>query len=286
MQTRFSLKQALVITIAIMFALILIVYFFKVPNPNMILIAGLIVCSTVFGFSGGIPAAVIMFFYTLYFFSDNNSFVHFSPENAEKVIVSLIGIVVDMVFVCILKRQENAAFYEIKELSEKLRIENDMLQKASKTDALTGIGNRLALRRDFDGYVRTAVHVIMVDVDNFKAINDKNGHIQGDSVLIDTGRLLSALFGNEHCYRYGGDEFMIVAPGLSDEEVKEKIGLIMSSQPVISEGSDKHAIGFSIGCCKGTPGSNMELRAMLDKADELMYKAKTSGKNKVVTDMD
>ena len=53
---------------------------------------------------------------------------------------------------------------------------------------------------------------------------------------------------------------------------------------MVSEDSKRMEISYSVGCCKGTPDSNIELRAMLDKADELMYEAKTGGKNKVVAD--
>ena len=67
-----------VLSAVFMGLLIAIVSYFNVPNPNMILIAGLVVCSALFGYRGGIPAGVIMLAYTLYFFSTNNDFVTFS----------------------------------------------------------------------------------------------------------------------------------------------------------------------------------------------------------------
>ncbi|MBR0400622.1 MAG: hypothetical protein IJH95_07420, partial [Mogibacterium sp.] len=70
MNRDFKLWQSLLLTFVTMSALLLYVYNFNVPNPNMILIAGLVICSAVFGYEGGILAAVIMLFYTLYFFSD------------------------------------------------------------------------------------------------------------------------------------------------------------------------------------------------------------------------
>ena len=93
-----------------MSALIFFVYHFNVPNPNMILIAGLVLCSTLFGYGGGIVAALIMFCYTLFFFSTDNSFVNFTPQNMQKVFVSMIGIVADMLFVCSLKKAEIREF--------------------------------------------------------------------------------------------------------------------------------------------------------------------------------
>lgn len=281
---RFNLWQSLIITGAVMAALIFFVFHFQIPNPNMILIAGLVICSALFGYSGGILAAVIMIFYSLYFFSDNNSFVHFSDENMRKVMVSLFGIIVDMVFVCSLKRRENAAFYEIRALSEQLSKENDLLQTASMTDTLTGIGNRLALRRDFDSYLNTDLHVIMLDIDNFKMVNDRYGHLSGDRALADTGKLIASQFGTEHCYRYGGDEFMMVVPEMSRDEVRNHIDYLMSNQPVIEDDPEKRPINYSIGYCSGNAANHFELSVLLNKADELMYEAKTSGKNKVVCD--
>ena len=90
MQLQVSLPKKILITTAIMAALILFVFYGNVPNPNMILIAGLVLCSALFGYGGGITAAVIMFGYTLFFFSTDHSFTHFTPQNMQKVIVSLI----------------------------------------------------------------------------------------------------------------------------------------------------------------------------------------------------
>ena len=97
----------------IMGLLVVIVGSFSLPNPNMILIAGLVICSALFCYGGGVVAGVIMFFYTLYFFSTGHSFTEFTPENLQKVGVSLVGIAVDMVFVCALKRAEMHAFAQV-----------------------------------------------------------------------------------------------------------------------------------------------------------------------------
>ncbi|MER2235119.1 MAG: hypothetical protein ABS901_02140, partial [Candidatus Limivicinus sp.] len=64
MQLQVSLPKKIIITIVIMAALILFVFYFNIPNPNMILIAGLVLCSALFGYGGGIVAAVIMLGYT------------------------------------------------------------------------------------------------------------------------------------------------------------------------------------------------------------------------------
>ena len=110
LQREASPARQIVVTAAIMLALIILVYLCNIPNPNMILIAGLVFCSALYGYGGGIVAAIIMLLYTLFFFSVDHSFVHFTSEGLQKVIVSLVGIVVDMLLVCSVKKDEVEAF--------------------------------------------------------------------------------------------------------------------------------------------------------------------------------
>ena len=175
MNLQLSLWMKIVIPIAVMAVLVLLVYYFKIPNPNMILIAGLVLCSAIFGYWGGAIAGVIMLVYTLYFFSTDHNFTDFSPENARKVVVSVVGICVDMFFVCALKNAENKAFKQVASLTEELRKENEELYRISFTDALTGLRNRMALKQDLAQYVGRQVTVLMLDVDRFKVINDTLG---------------------------------------------------------------------------------------------------------------
>ena len=127
MQLQVSLPKKIVITVVIMAALILFVFYFNVPNPNMILIAGLVLCSALFGYGGGIVAAAIMLGYTLFFFSTAHSFTQFTPENTQKVLVSLIGIAADMLLVCALKRSEIREFKAVDELTVQLNHQQESL---------------------------------------------------------------------------------------------------------------------------------------------------------------
>ena len=113
LQLQVKLYLRVIISIVIMALLIAFVSFFEIPNPNMILITGLVICSALFGFGGGGVAALIMFYYTLYFFSTNHSFVEYSGQNLQKVMVSFVGIIVDMFLVCTLKQTEVRAFKEL-----------------------------------------------------------------------------------------------------------------------------------------------------------------------------
>ena len=127
MQLQVSLPKKIVLTALIMAALILLVFYCDIPNPNMILIAGLVLCSALFGYGGGIVAAAIMFGYTLFFFSTDHSFTRFTPQNMQKVIVSIIGIAADMLLVCELKRAEIREFKVANELTVQLNNQKESL---------------------------------------------------------------------------------------------------------------------------------------------------------------
>ncbi len=283
-QMQLHLWQEVLLSLLLMLVLIALVYYFNIPNPNMILIAGLVVSSATFGYSGGLTAAIIMFVYTLFFFSTGNDFVTFTPVNTKKVVVSLIGIVVDMVFVCELKSTVLAALRRIGSLTETLQEDNRLLQEASLTDGLTGIRNRLALRQDFPYYCHKKLFVMMLDIDNFKTINDQFGHDQGDVVLETIGYRLAHLFGRERCYRFGGDEFLVLAPELSESEFLTKVQLLVDSMPVLSRSNPPQRASCSIGYIYGNAKDDDALRAMFAAADERMYQAKSSGKNRIVGD--
>lgn len=279
MQMQVSLPNKIIISAAVMAVLISVVYFVNIPNPNMVLIAGLVFCSALFGYGGGVVSAVIMLFYTLYFFSTDNSFVNFTDENIRKVIVSLVGIMADMIFVCQLKKAEVEAFREVEVLTQELKKENEYLQSISITDALTGIRNRLALRQDYDSYAGREVTVMMLDLDKFKMINDTYGHKEGDRILKETADILADTFGTEHCYRYGGDEFIVILPDEDEAVFCKKVNEMMSRRPEIDADGKKEMADFSVGYVHEKLSDNDRLRKLFSTADEKMYEIKT-GKRK------
>ena len=78
----------------------------------------------------------------------------------------------------------------------------------------------------------------MLDLNDFKLINDTCGHEEGDRVLQEIGKMLSDTFGKEHCYRYGGDEFLVIVPDISTSEFNEKLEIIKQNKPVCPRGAD------------------------------------------------
>lgn len=273
---------SVLLTCLIMAAMVCLVFFLKIPNPNMILIAGLVVCSATFGYPGGVTAGVFMFVYTLFFFSTDNDFVTFTDQNLQKVFVSLIGILVDLFFVCHLKRVETETFRQLKQANAMLQEDNHLLEQASQTDQLTGLGNRFALRRDYDSFIDRSVIVFLIDLDDFKAVNDSCGHDAGDQCLRETGRRLRARFPEDSVYRFGGDEFLIICTDQEPDVFLSKAEAFIHEAPDIPLGEERsvplhYSGGYVYGVCK----YDDDLRHMFKQADGQLYESKRAGKNRI-----
>ncbi len=271
----------ILVTAAIMIALTVVVSVFNVPNPNMILIAGLVICASLFGWPGGVTAAVIMMAYTLYFFSTDHSFVAFTEQNMQKVIVSAIGIAVVGFFVSALRVIISREFEQLERMNAELEEDNELLERATTIDALTNTNNRFGLRRDFPSYLDKDMYVMMMDIDGFKQINDQHGHHMGDYILSQVGAHLTDIFGPEYVYRYGGDEFLIMLPNTSDGEFNQMTERLQREVSEIALEDTDETISFSAGYTYGTPTLQSDLRSMVRIADEQLYKSKEAGKNRI-----
>ena len=158
----------------------------------------------------------------------------------------------------------------------KLNEENELLKTISQTDALTGLRNRMALRNDYDTYTNREVTVMMLDLDNFKRINDTCGHEEGDRILAETGKLLSDTFGKDYCYRFGGDEFLVILPDVSESEFLTKLRPLRENTPQLLMNGKPSPVGYSIGFSHGIPSKVLNLRDLFDDADQNMYADKRS----------
>lgn len=166
-------------------------------------------------------------------------------------------------------------------LTHQLSEANRKLKTRSRTDELTGLLNRAALREDFPAITGCRMAVAMLDVDDFKAINDRFGHARGDAVLRDIGRTISTRFAgsNERCYRYGGDEFLVVAANVDEKDFAARLGEVARTH---ADRAPNGAESLSAGYCYGTVDSERNLRTFLRIADDNLYAAKAEGKNRVV----
>ncbi len=172
-------------------------------------------------------------------------------------------------------------------------IDNVYLQEETRrlsiTDGLTGLWNRrefeLRARQEFEraARFRRGFVVILLDVDEFKEINDTWGHHAGDSVLVDlAGRLAAVTREIDTVARYGGDEFALLLPETGPEgghSVAEKIREIVQATPFEFDGQH-HTVSVSVGVAT-YPADGSSGRRLVVAADEALYRAKRAGRNRV-----
>ena len=258
-----------------MIVLIIFVYTFNVPNPNMILIAALVLSTSIGGALPGAICAVLMLAYSMFFFSTDHSFVRFTEVNMSKMIVITLGVLINFFSVALLKKNRDRAEGQLKMVNDELVKVNDQLKAMATKDSLTNLRNRYALRQDFELYVGIPLYVGFLDMDDFKSINDTRGHAFGDKILTTMGRTLTDSFRTSNCYRYGGDEFLIIAENETEETFK-------ASCDEAKRQLEAAGIGFSGGYVYGVPETIPELRSMIMQADEMLYEAKDVGKSRFV----
>jgi len=168
---------------------------------------------------------------------------------------------------------------------EKLREIN--LKDGAERDSLTKLYNRATIQHKIDYELSSASKngqscvLYMIDLDDFKVINDTYGHLYGDAVLCEiTSRIKSVFRGSDIIGRVGGDEFTVFITDVpSFDFVLEKADAICSTlrNPVKFD-----ARGFSISCSVGiaiSPQNGMVFKDLYEAADEALYAAKAKGKN-------
>lgn len=168
------------------------------------------------------------------------------------------------------------------------RVEAARLERLSSTDPLTGALNRRGFDREFPevragGDPSGPLSVAMADVDHFKRINDGYGHAVGDEVLKAVGRILGeAVRSDDAVVRYGGEEFLLVLPGVEREgalKVAERARRTVE-QAVLHPAYEDLRVTISFGVAQRRAD---EPRAeLVERADAAMYRAKQQGRNRVV----
>jgi two-component system cell cycle response regulator len=160
-------------------------------------------------------------------------------------------------------------------------------------DALTGVWNRSEildmLRRELERAARSksATGLLMLDIDHFKKINDTYGHLTGDVVLKEvTHRIVKAVRGYDSVGRYGGEEFVIVLPGCTREQIEhgaERIRSAVDDAPIVANESTV-SVTVSIGAAVTSEEKHglISDTEMLAAADSALYRAKKIGRNRTV----
>lgn len=164
------------------------------------------------------------------------------------------------------------------------------LQQLLMRDALTGLPNRRALMQTLPRVMARAAQmarpcaVMFLDMDGFKAVNDTRGHDEGDALLRQFGaRIQASIRETDLAVRLAGDEFVVILDMVNDlEEAEQKARYLLAQleRPFALKGGDVR-VGASIGLALQRPHQAQDPTGLLTRADQAMYEAKRSGKNRV-----
>ena len=164
------------------------------------------------------------------------------------------------------------------------------LAELAATDGLTGLANRrrldMVLKQEWARSARSdsPLSMLMIDVDHFKAFNDRHGHYGGDVALRNVAKTLSLNIRRpgDLAARYGGEEFLVILPETDMQGAQvlaEKIRSAIESMPPYA--SDKHSVTVSIGVASQRPRAGEKQTQLFSDADMALYQAKRNGRNRV-----
>lgn len=173
--------------------------------------------------------------------------------------------------------------------AENIRDANFELEQLAATDGLTGLFNARTMRErltvEIENAYRAPLGCLLIDLDHFKKINDQHGHPFGDFVLVEVARILkSAVRRIDPVGRLGGEEFMVILPGTPEKEalmVAERIRKSISAEEFSSDGKNIH-VTVSVGVAMHPNNEFRDGPALQKAADDALYNAKKSGRNRVV----
>lgn len=160
------------------------------------------------------------------------------------------------------------------------------IERISQTDALTGIFNRghffTAGKALFEKLKTSQKYffTVMADIDHFKEVNDLHGHQKGDDAIIYAAQQTERIFSNHLVGRFGGEEFCI----LGEAEDASSIEALCESLRATIEGSTLNMTGVAFTLSIGLTFSGNSLEEAISKADKALYRAKESGRNKIVVE--
>lgn len=169
---------------------------------------------------------------------------------------------------------------------------HELVSEQAVTDDLTELANNRAFREQIDREAARAVRfgldlsLLILDLDDFKAVNDTYGHPQGDAVLWTIGRILrEESRGIDQPARYGGEEFVVALPETDEQgalELAERIRERIASTTIdLVDASGEISVTASVGLATQS-GVEVDVRKLIGAADKALYEAKRTGKNRVV----
>ncbi len=185
----------------------------------------------------------------------------------------------------------------VTDLHARLREQRNDLQRLNlrlygdaRLDPLTGLSNRLRLREDLAARLEqpgeAGASLAMLDIDFFKRLNDSEGHVAGDEVLVAVAATIrDAIRGGDTVYRYGGEEFLVLLPNASLDAAAgavERIRLALAARAIVHpDSSIAPIVSLSGGVAYTAPGGQESIQDWIHRADEALYAAKAAGRDRV-----
>lgn len=261
----------------------LIVWNFHILNPNILLFVVLSAVLVKYGYAAGIVSGLIAFLYSAFFFSTDHSFFLYTSLNLQKLIVIGLGIAANILLIGRLQRQDERSNMEKMqaETEEKLQETTESYRAKLYHDVLTGAYNR-RYYEDIASRIVGPAGIALMDVDDFKICNDTYGHYAGDMALETAANAIRSCIRNaDLLIRYGGDEFLLVLPGIPSDILQAKLEQIRAAvQQAAVPGYSHFRLSLSIGGTMQAITDPME--NAVRRADRLMYQAKGSKRSVVV----
>ena len=195
----------------------------------------------------------------------------------------------------ITQMERDQAFRALEKSQKELAVANEILEKLSSLDGLTGVPNRRrfdeVLVKEWQRSVRhsTAISLIMIDIDFFKFYNDTYGHQGGDECLIRVAQALEGAARRETdvVARYGGEEFGVILPETGAKgafEVAEALRAVVEAENIAHANSKVcDHVTISVGVATWLPEKGSLSEHLLAAADEALYKSKEDGRNRVTS---
>ena len=202
-----------------------------------------------------------------------------------------------LLYVSLALRRSHAEYLQRLDLEDELREQRDLFQQQSRRDGLTGLANRRRFSSALEDWVLdartrgTPLSLLILDLDHFKAINDRHGHARGDACLREfAGRLQAAFAGDEELVaRLGGEEFGVLLRETSLQQavvLAEAFRARLASEPMAAASEAAVALSVSIGVAAHQPHRHHDADALYHAADSALYEAKADGRNRVGVEHD
>jgi diguanylate cyclase (GGDEF)-like protein len=253
-----------------------------VPRPGIIVFVTVALAAYIGGWLSALLSALISIAFTVIYFSTPGLFLHFTPDNLNRIVIMTVGTLTIVAIVAALRHRSMRGL-------EVQHARATELERLAEIDGLTGLYNRrqfLALAEQewvrFKRYQRP-LSFLMLDIDFFKSINDSFGHDAGDKVIVGVANICTATRrSSEPIGRIGGEELAILLPETDlrgAAQVAERLRARIAEEPIRVEG-ELIPVTVSIGVADAS-FSTSSLPDLMKQADRALYAAKRKGRNRV-----